>query len=100
MSAFITQAFLLPEGFPQTSSAPRFRLGDRVRFIPLPAEAFGTITGLQYAPAEHLQAWSWRYSIWLDPQSPGSTWTCADLAWEDDLELLVAVTAPSTEQPA
>lgn len=89
----------LPEEFPQTSALPKFQLGDRVRFIPLRAEAFGTITGLQYAPAEHLQAWGWRYTLWLDPQSPSHTWTCTDLAWEDDLELLVQAPVPSAEQP-
>jgi len=99
MPAFISQAFLLPEGFPQTAPAPRFRLGDRVRFVPLPAADYGIIVGLQFAPAEHLQGWGWRYTIWLDPQSPSRAWTCADLAWEDDLELLVALTTLSTEQP-
>lgn len=98
MSAFITQALLLPEGFPQTAPAPRFRLGDRVRFIPTPAEDSGLVIGLQYAPAEHLQAWGWRYMIWLDAQSPSHAWTCTDLAWEDDLERLVPVPMPSAEQ--
>ena len=90
MSAFISQAFLLPEGFPQMSSAPRFQLGDRVRFVPLLAEAYGIIVGLRFAPAEHLQGW--RYIIWLDLQSPSRVWTSSDLAWEDDLPLLT--TAP------
>ena len=79
-----------PEEFPQTSALPKFRLGDRVRFVPLPAEDYGTIIGLQLAPAEHLQGWGWRYSLWLDPQSPSSTWTCSDLGWEDDLQLLTS----------
>ena len=90
MSAFISQAFLLPKGFPQMSSAPRFQLGDRVRFVPLLAEAYGIIVGLRFAPAEHLQGW--RYIIWLDLQSPSRVWTSSDLAWEDDLPLLT--TAP------
>ena len=90
MSAFISQAFLLPKGFPQMSSAPKFSLGDRVRFVPLLAEAYGIIVGLRFAPAEHLQGW--RYIIWLDLQSPSRVWTSSDLAWEDDLPLLT--TAP------
>ena len=72
------------------SSAPRFRLGDRVRFVPLPAEDYGIIIGLQFAPAEHLQDWSWRYTIRLDLQSPSRAWTDSDFAWEADLQLLAA----------
>ena len=90
MSAFISQAFLLPKGFPQMSSAPRFQLGDRVCFVPLPAEDHGIIIGLQFAPAEHLQDWSWRYTIWLDLQSPSRAWTDSDLVWKTDLQLLAA----------
>ena len=88
MSAFTVQTFLLPQGFPQAASVPKFHLGDRVRSIPVPAEDSGIITGLQYAPAEHLQDWAWRYTIWLDPQSPSYAWTPSDLAWEADLQRL------------
>ncbi len=90
MSAFTLQAFLLPESFPQTAPAPRFRLGDRARFIPLPAEDYGIIVGLQFAPAAHLQGSGWRYTIWLDPQSPSRAWTDSDFAWEADLQLLAS----------
>lgn len=90
----------LPANFPLRTQAPSFQLGDRVSFVPLPAADYGIIVGLQFAPAEHLQGWGWRYTIWLDPQSPSRAWTDSDLAWEDDLELLVAETAPGTEQPA
>ncbi|MBD2123411.1 hypothetical protein [Trichocoleus sp. FACHB-262] len=58
----------------------------------MPTQDFGTVTGLQYAPAEHLKSWAWRYLIWLDSQSPSHAWTCSDTAWEADLELLA--TAP------
>lgn len=78
----------LPTNFPHGIGQPNFAIGDRVRFIPLPTEDYGVVVGLQFAPAAHLQGWGWRYSIWLDPQSPSSTWTCSDLAWEDDLQLL------------
>lgn len=59
VSAFALQAFLLPEGFPQTASVPKFQLGDRVRFVLMPAEDYGIVTRLQYVPAEHLQNWAW-----------------------------------------
>jgi hypothetical protein len=78
----------LPEGFPQQISQPKLGIGDRVRWQPLPSQDFGTVIGLQYAPAEHLKSWAWRYCIWLDPQSPSFAWTCSDTAWEEDLELL------------
>ncbi len=79
---------LLPDTFPSRLSSPKFKIGDRVRFVPMPAEDFGIITGLQFAPAEHLQDWAWRYVVWLDDQSPSRQWTCSDFAWEDDLQLL------------
>ncbi|WP_242042140.1 hypothetical protein [Leptolyngbya sp. FACHB-541] len=77
----------LPEKFPHTTSAPKFNLGDLVCWHPLPSQDFGTIVGLQYAPASHLKAWSWRYLILLSPASPSRAWVQADLAWEDDLRL-------------
>lgn len=80
----------LPCSFPKGVSNPKFKIGDRVRFVPMSAEDHGTIVGLQYAPAEHLQDWAWRYSIWLDPQSLSRAWVGSDLAWEDDLELLIS----------
>ena len=78
----------LPRNFPHEISQPKYAIGDRVRFIPVPAEDFGIVTGLQYAPADHLQDWAWRYTIWLDPQSPSYAWTPSDLAWEADLQRL------------
>ncbi len=79
---------ILPTSFPDSVVQPRFTIGDRVRFVPMPAEDFGIITGLQCAPAEHLQDWAWGYIVWLDAQSPSHQWACSDFAWEDDLELL------------
>lgn len=80
----------LPDSFPNSLSSPTFRIGDRVRFVPLPAEDYGIIVGLQFAPAEHFQGWGWRYIIWLDPQSPSRAWTDSDLAWEGDLQRLTS----------
>ncbi len=68
---------------------PKYAIGDRIRFVPVPAEDFGIVVGIQLAPAEHLQDWAWRYVIWLDDQSPSRAWTYSDLAWEDDIQLLV-----------
>ncbi len=91
----------LPDDFLVRMPSPKFQLGDRVRFVPIPSNDFGIITGLQFAPAEHLEDWTWRYVVWLDDQSPSRAWTCSDLAWEDDLQLLFP--APINllkEQPA
>ncbi len=97
-----SQASTLPQAFPQRLQAPKFNIGDRVRFVPMPAEDFGIITGLQFTPAEHLQDWAWRYVVWLDNQSPSHQWTPSDLAWEDDLQLLAPATVDllTQEQPA
>jgi hypothetical protein len=77
----------LPDNFPGRTQAPKFHLGDRVQFIPMPAEDHGIVIGVQYAPAEHLQDWTWCYTLWLDPHSPSYEWTYQDSAWEDDLAL-------------
>ncbi|MBD2001420.1 hypothetical protein H6G00_33310 [Leptolyngbya sp. FACHB-541] len=80
----------LPEGFPKSTQVPKFSLGDRVQWHPLPSRDFGTITGLLYAPTQQTQSWQWQYTVWLDPQSPSRIWTQSDVAWEEDLELLGA----------
>lgn len=82
-----SRASNVPNAFPAGVSAPKFDVGLCVCWHPLPSQDFGTIIGVEYAPAEHLQAWSWCYHIWLDPHSPSRTWTQTDTAWEADLEL-------------
>ncbi|HEY9626100.1 MAG TPA: hypothetical protein V6C84_02255 [Coleofasciculaceae cyanobacterium] len=91
----------LPENFPGYTPTPKFQIGDRVCWYPLPAQDFGIITGLEYAPAAHLQSWAWKYIIWLDRHSPSRLWVITDTAWETDLESLAAVTHPQIghEQP-
>ena len=79
---------VLLKDLPSSVSVPKYAIGDRVRFIPMPAEDFGIVTGFQYAPAEHLQDWAWRYTLWIDSQSPSYAWTPSDLAWEADLQRL------------
>ncbi len=74
----------LPEGFPNNAPPPKFRLGNRVLLTP----DFGTVTGMEYAPAQHLKGWGWRYIILFDRQSPSHQWIDSDLAWEDDLQSL------------
>ena len=76
----------LPKNFPTEIPEPQFQVGACVCWQPLPSQDFGIVTGLQYAPAEHLQAWHWRYVIWLDADSPSRRWTLSDTAWEEDLE--------------
>lgn len=76
----------LPDSFPDRVPNPKFQIGDRVQWNALPTQDFGTITGIQYAPAPHLQAWDWEYTIWLDCCSPSRPWVTIDTAWETDLE--------------
>ncbi|MBM0744094.1 hypothetical protein JOY44_21145 [Phormidium sp. CLA17] len=83
---------ILFQKFPHEIGQPKFVIGDRVRFISQPAEDYGIVVGLQFAPAVHLPGWAWRYTIRLDFQSPNRAWTDSDLAWEADLQLLT--TAP------
>ena len=85
----------LPKGFPNNAPPPKFRLGDRVLLIP----DFGTVTGMEYAPAKHLKSWGWRYIILFDLRSPSYGWIGSDLAWEDDLRILApALVAREMEQ--
>lgn len=67
---------------------PKFHLGNRVRWKPMPSTDWGTISGLQYAWANHLSQWQWKYLVWLDPDSPSRAWTPSDWGWQDDLEPL------------
>lgn len=92
----------LPPKFPHGIGQPKFSIGDRARFVPLPAEDYGIIIGLQFVPAAHLPGWGWRYTLWLDPQSPSRAWTDSDLVWEDDLQRFTLDSADplSQEQPA
>lgn len=93
----------LPEGFPAAVPAPKFQLGDWVRWRPQPTADFGIVTGLHYAPAQHLQGWAWRYTVWLALSSPSQRWIRSDTAWETDLEAAPLEAAPtrslSEEQP-
>lgn len=85
-----TLSGLVPKGFPVFIQQPMFQLGDRIRWHPRPTADFGIITGLQYTPAPHLNTWAWKYTIWLDLDSPSHAWTTSDTAWEADLEKLPA----------
>jgi hypothetical protein len=91
MSDLASQRLLsLPDSFPSSTAQPKLKIGDLVRWHPLPSQDFGIITGLEFAPADHLQAWSWRYVVRLDPKSPSSDWVLSDTAWEGDLKPLMA----------
>ena len=80
-------SFPLPKQFPASLPPPHFGIGDRVCWHPLPTQEFGVITGLEYAPTEHLSDWSWKYVVRIDPRSASHEWTHQDSAWEDDLAL-------------
>lgn len=86
----------LPADFPHQISTPKFQIGDRVRWQPQPTEDFGTVTGIQFAPAQHLQTWTWKYTVWLDLQSPSRLWLVSDTAWETDLEAIPASSSGQT----
>ena len=82
----LPQTIDLPAVFPQVE-APRFRYGDRLRWIPHGnVTDWGLVIGRFYSYAPHCRRWQWCYLIWLDPASPSAAWVRADIAWEDDVE--------------
>jgi hypothetical protein len=66
---------------------PKFALLQSVRWTPISVIDFGVIVGLHYLPAPSSSDWGWCYLIWLNAHSPSRAWICADVAWEEDLEL-------------
>jgi hypothetical protein len=78
----------LPEAFPHVEP-PRFLVGDRLRWVAHGETTdWGVVIGRFYSFAHHHRHWAWCYLIWLDTDSPSATWVRADIAWEEDLELL------------
>jgi hypothetical protein len=76
-------------------SQPRFLYGDRLRWISNhDTTDWGVAIGRFYSFAPHCCRWHWCYLIWLDPDSPSTTWVKADIAWEDDLEPFDAEAMP------
>lgn len=85
---FLAQSVALAEDFPRNSLSAYFQMGDKVRWKPIAEEPdWGMVIGRFYAYAQHRHHWSWKYVVWLDKNSPSSTWVVADVAWEEDLEL-------------
>lgn len=71
---------------------PRYVEGTRVRWVSVDENReWGVILGRFYAFALHLCAWSWRYVVWIESDSPSAEWIVADTAWENDLEPMEAV---------
>jgi hypothetical protein len=84
----------LPATFPDVEM-PRFLYGNRLRWIAKDEITdWGTVIGRFYSFASHRCHWRWCYLIWLDPDSPSSTWVKVDIAWEDDLEPLESEATP------
>jgi hypothetical protein len=78
----------LPEHFPAQTSAPRFRDGAAVHWLPLPncsQTDSGIVIGHCFAYAPHRHQWGWQYLVWLK-SAAGSI--LVDAAWEEDLEPL------------
>jgi hypothetical protein len=78
----------LPEHFLAQTSAPRFRDGEAVRWLPLPncsQTDSGIVIGHCFAYAPHRHQWGWQYLVWLKNAAAP---TLVDAAWEEDLEPL------------
>ncbi len=81
-------AIALPEDFPKSLPPFSFKLGDRVRWKPMPSTDWGTIAGMEYAIHQPRNSWQPRYKVHLDSDSPSRAWIVEDWAWEWDLEML------------
>ncbi len=78
----------LPEDFPESLPPFSFKLGDRVRWKPMPSTDWGTIAGMEYSWHQPRNSWQPRYKVHLDSDSPSRAWIVEDWAWEWDLEML------------
>ena len=88
----------LPANFAEQIT-PRYQEGDRVRWrLVTNSTDWGTIIGHFYGYAPHLSQWSVYYLIRLAADSPSSSWTVTDIAWEDDLESLSGVAVDSRKE--
>jgi hypothetical protein len=85
-SASGLRAIALPEDFPESLPPFTFKLGDRVRWKPMPSTDWGTIAGIEYSWHSPGNSWQPRYKVYLDSESPSRAWTDSDWAWEWDLE--------------
>lgn len=97
------RAIELPLNFPEAVSVPRYALGTRCRWIPMPETDWGTIIGQVYTPQEsqgaEIPQWSWIYLLLLDSSSPSHQWLLADWVDEEDLELLPSSFSQADPQP-
>jgi hypothetical protein len=89
-SASAQSAIALPEDFPESLPPFSFKLGDRVRWKPMPSTDWGTIAGIEYSWHSPGKSWQPRYKVHLDSDSPSRAWIVEDWAWEWDLEMLEA----------
>ena len=80
------RAITLPEDFPESLPPFSFKLGDRVRWKPMPSTDWGTIVGIEYSWHSPGNSWQPRYKVHLDRDSPSRGWIESDWAWEWDLE--------------
>jgi hypothetical protein len=85
-----SEAIALPEDFPESLPPFSFKLGDRVRWKPMPSTDWGTIAGIEYSWHSPGKSWQPRYKVHLDSDSPSRAWIVEDWAWEWDLEMLEA----------
>lgn len=82
----------LPTNFSKHLPTPKYSVGDRCRWIPMPETDWGTVMGSVYAP-DHFNSYpksrsAWVYLLLLDIDSPSRQWTETDWVDEEDLELI------------
>jgi hypothetical protein len=74
------EAIALPEDFPESLPPLTFKLGDRVRWKPMPSTDWGTIAGMEYAIHQPRNSWQPRYKVHLDSDSPSRAWIVEDVS--------------------
>jgi hypothetical protein len=86
----------LPPGFPNAIGLPKYPVGSRCRWVPMPATDWGIVIGQAYAPSKLDDAastrWDWSYLLLLDADSPSRQWLLAD--WVDEADLEFSPTQP------
>ena len=95
---YLPPSIKLPANF-DGENPPRFKYGDKLRWISVEEEAdWGIVIGKFYNYEPHQRCWMWCYLICLSPNSKSAAWCQFDTAWEEDLEKFDNEKAPDFDR--
>jgi hypothetical protein len=90
---------VLPEQMPQRLPAPKFQLGQTVKWACVPTGDYGRVVGVVYGNEGSVRETGFHYAIQLDLNSPSyADGTRSDWAFEEDLELLPPIPPTNGDQ--